>query len=61
MMLHEIRATQKDEYRTVPLIRGTQNRQTQRQQVDLWLPGAGGRRDGEFLLVMMRKFWDTQW
>lgn len=60
-MLHEVRATQKDEYRTVPLIQGTQNRQTQRQQVELWLPGAGGRWDGEFLLVTRRKFWDTRW
>ena len=40
--------SQKNKYYTIPLMRGTQSSQIQRDEVEWWFPSAEGGRNGEF-------------
>ena len=54
----------KDKYCTIPLTRGSQRRQTQRDRVEWWCPGPGGGGMGsqrlmgtEFHFGKKKQFW----
>ena len=54
VMLSDISQTEKDKYCMTSPVCGILKSRTQRNRVEWWLPGAGGRGSGEMLVPVIR-------